>query len=54
VNHVGAVTTTVREAGAALTYASVWSLFAAAGLLAWRRRILAFVLRPSQPSETTP
>jgi hypothetical protein len=43
--HPATVTTTIRGAGSALAYAAVWALFAGAVTLAWRRRILGFVLR---------
>jgi hypothetical protein len=48
------VTTTLRGVGSAVSYAAVWALFAGAVTLAWRRRILGFVLQLLQPLPPLP
>ena len=47
--HLHAAAMALRGAGEAVVFGAVWALFAGAIALAWRRRVLTFVLRRPAP-----
>ena len=52
--HALAAAVVLRDAGGAAGFGAVWSLFAGAAVLAWRRRILTSVLQHPSSRRSDP